>query len=437
MKINKPYTTSEVEKNRIRGLHESVKNKNFINEQSGFWVACEAGTCQCVRGGIVPPGGQTYPNEHMCNIDPHQCCYTGTTGGCSGFTATWCSGGTTSFPYWCASVDGNPITQSDIGKVVLGQGNWSNYMGNCTIDSLIPATQGAGPMAWQTTTCPTTGPTYDCTPNGCQQVTNGQYNTYQDCQAACNVEWCCLQGGNTPCHPVSNPLQCDFGTTYPTQLDCFNNCGGAGGWECQMPPGGGAVQCVSDPHGQYATLQDCQMMCDQQDMWSCDHQAGNCHQDPNGQFSTLHDCQMMCRGHMTWKCKNKGSHPKFGKKCVQVQSGGDFATKQKCVDSGCQGIGPDIPKDREVGMFRGGESPAQLGEGKLPKGWKMVTPAELDEEDMMDDLYEVWLGHENKIGMVQETPNLRKPRIFELPTRFGNKRLTEIELVNMINTIIK
>tara|TARA_Y100000034_G_scaffold127967_1_gene181740 strand:- start:117 stop:1199 length:1083 start_codon:yes stop_codon:yes gene_type:complete len=360
MKINKPYTTSEGEKNRIRGLHESVKNKNFINEQSGFWVACEAGTCQCVRGGIVPPGGQTYPNEHMCNIDPHQCCYTGTT-----------------------------------------------------------------------------GPTYDCTPNGCQQVTNGQYNTYQDCQAACNVEWCCLQGGNTPCHPVSNPLQCDFGTTYPTQLDCFNNCGGAGGWECQMPPGGGAVQCVSDPHGQYATLQDCQMMCDQQDMWSCDHQAGNCHQDPNGQFSTLHDCQMMCRGHMTWKCKNKGSHPKFGKKCVQVQSGGDFATKQKCVDSGCQGIGPDIPKDREVGMFRGGESPAQLGEGKLPKGWKMVTPAELDEEDMMDDLYEVWLGHENKIGMVQETPNLRKPRIFELPTRFGNKRLTEIELVNMINTIIK
>jgi len=146
---------------------------------------------------------------------------------------------------------------------------------------------------------------------------------------------------------------------------------------------------------------------------------------------------MMCRGHMTWKCKNKGSHPKFGKKCVQVQSGGDFATKQKCVDSGCQGIGPDIPKDREVGMFRGGESPAQLGEGKLPKGWKMVTPAELDEEDMMDDLYEVWLGHENKIGMVQENPNLRKPRIFELPTRFGNKRLTEIELVNMINTIIK
>ena len=72
-------------------------------------------------------------------------------------------------------------------------------------------------------------------------ITNGQYNTYQDCQAACNVEWCCLQGGNTPCHPVSNPLQCDFGTTYPTQLDCFNNCGGAGGWECQMPPGGGAV----------------------------------------------------------------------------------------------------------------------------------------------------------------------------------------------------
>jgi len=364
MKINKPYTTSEGEKNRIRGLHESVKNKNFINEQLGG-ECMELMVTKCA-GAIGPAIGTQFLSQ-------------------------------------CSLIDGAAPTQSHVGQQVrlsiapAGHPNTSVFTID-TVSSAPATTTQVAEYSTQGATCPTTGPTYGCTQYGCQQVSHGQYNTYQDCQAACEQE---------------------------------------DKWECQMPPGGGAVQCVSDPHGQYATLQDCQMMCDQQDMWSCDHQAGNCHQDPNGQFSTLHDCQMMCRGHMTWKCKNKGSHPKFGKKCVQVQSGGDFATKQKCVDSGCQGIGPDIPKDREVGMFRGGESPAQLGEGKLPKGWKMVTPAELDEEDMMDDLYEVWLGHENKIGMVQETPNLRKPRIFELPTRFGNKRLTEIELVNMINTIIK
>tara|TARA_Y100000310_G_scaffold117456_1_gene116204 strand:+ start:71 stop:1213 length:1143 start_codon:yes stop_codon:yes gene_type:complete len=63
-------------------------------------------------------------------------------------------------------------------------------------------------------------------------------------------------------------------------------------------------------------------------------------------------CQNLCQTQPplpTWKCKNKGSHPKFGKKCVQLQPGqGDFITKQECVDSGCQGIGPDISKDREV-----------------------------------------------------------------------------------------
>ena len=76
-----------------------------------------------------------------------------TGGACSGFTGTYCSGGTVSFPYWCTTVDGNPITQSDVGKVIT-----SNLVLNpVTIDSLIPTTgPNPGPMAWQTTTCPTT-----------------------------------------------------------------------------------------------------------------------------------------------------------------------------------------------------------------------------------------------------------------------------------------
>ena len=74
----------------------------------------------------------------------------------------------------------------------------------------------------------------------------------------------------------------------------------------------------------------------------------------------------------------------------------------------------------------GGGVPASTNPGvNLPKGWKMATPEEIEEEEYMSDLYEVWLGDE-------ETEV-----IYELPSRFGNKRLTETELVNMINTIIE
>mgnify|MGYP003635307101 CR=1 FL=1 len=74
---------------------------------------------------------------------------------------------------------------------------------------------------------------------------------------------------------------------------------------------------------------------------------------------------------------------------------------------------------------------------ELPKGWKMISPEELDEENVMDDLYEVWLGHEDNIVLEDNTPYMVKEKIYELPARFGNKRLTEIEMINMINSIIK
>jgi len=75
--------------------------------------------------------------------------------------------------------------------------------------------------------------------------------------------------------------------------------------------------------------------------------------------------------------------------------------------------------------------------GNLPKGWRMSTPQELEEEGYMSDLYEVWLGHEETELISEGNGRPLTELVYELPSRFGNKRLTEGELVNMINTIIK
>jgi len=43
----------------------------------------------------------------------------------------------------------------------------------------------------------------------------------------------------------------------------------------------------------------------------------------------------------SYNCVQKGNHPKFGFKCKKViGTGGQFATKQDCIDSGCEGINP-------------------------------------------------------------------------------------------------
>ena len=70
----------------------------------------------------------------------------------------------------------------------------------------------------------------------------------------------------------------------------------------------------------------------------------------------------------------------------------------------------------------------------------MLNAQEIGEEESMSDLYEVWLGHEETqlfsegISNITRRPN--KEQIYELPKRFGNKRMTESELVNMVNTIL-
>jgi|TARA_R110002020_G_scaffold1110_1_gene5478 hypothetical protein len=93
------------------------------------------------------------------------------------------------------------------------------------------------------------------------------------------------------------------------------------------------------------------------------------------------------------------------------------------------GINPPFPA--------GGIPASTKPGGNLPKGWRMSTPQELEEEKYMSDLYEVWLGHEETELISEGIGRPLKELVYELPSRFGNKRLTEGELVNMINTIIK
>tara|TARA_B100000287_G_scaffold430237_1_gene485089 strand:+ start:66 stop:950 length:885 start_codon:yes stop_codon:yes gene_type:complete len=126
-----------------------------------------------------------------------------------------------------------------------------------------------------------------------------------------------------------------------------------------------------------------------------------------------------------------------------------------CHGSGCRPIGGWNPGD-EGGKISddegyGGEPSAKMGpikhfttnerihETALPTGWTMKTLEEIDNENDMDDIYEIWAGAEddkalresiNDNGTVSETT-------YKLPARFGNKRLTESQLINMIKTIIK
>ena len=95
------------------------------------------------------------------------------------------------------------------------------------------------------------------------------------------------------------------------------------------------VDCVGNPVpnqlGPYGDISCCGGDAPPQP-WSCYN--GNCYQEFQGQYQTEGECIHFCN--RTWKCKNKGRHPKFGKHCVQVPYGGDFATKEECQSSkGC------------------------------------------------------------------------------------------------------
>ena len=141
---------------------------------------------------------------------------------------------------------------------------------------------------------------YECVNGTCTAQAGGQYNTLQDCQGQCGgglQQWWCMTGvaGVGPCiQSPTNPQPGMATGPFPNQNICMS--------QCTM---GQQYDCVN----------------------------GTCQQMPGGQYNTLADCQTACTPTLTWKCKNKGNHPKFGKHCVEVQSGGDFATKAQCQAS--------------------------------------------------------------------------------------------------------
>jgi hypothetical protein len=93
--------------------------------------------------------------------------------------------------------------------------------------------------------------------------------------------------------------------------------------------------------------------------------------------------------------------------------------------------------DKPSGDRRAGKM--EMGETALPTGWTMKTLEEVEEEGYMDDLYEVWSGQEDRDSLSESINDngTSGEMVYELPGRFGNKRLTESQLIDMINTIIK
>ena len=161
------------------------------------------------------------------------------------------------------------------------------------------------------------------------------------------------------CVEINHVCNCEYNPSgqgqYTSHTACMNDnttcCGGAisgttpDDWYCVDPPfiflpltctsvPGGNPAPAYTVGGPFTSQSQCQQNCQAQPRWACEN--GQCVQEPNGPYQTVAACQAQCETPLTWKCKNKGSHPKFGKHCVQVPSGGDFATKQQCQASkGC------------------------------------------------------------------------------------------------------
>ena len=110
-----------------------------------------------------------------------------------------------------------------------------------------------------------------------------------------------------------------------------------------------------------------------------------------------------------------------------------------CTHDCCEAIRDDAAMRRDGGRGKKRDVSTELGETSLPTGWTMKTLEEINEEGTMDDLYEVWSGHEDDQALRESMRDdgTIKESIYQLPARFGNKRLTESQLIHMIKTIIK
>ena len=62
-----------------------------------------------------------------------------------------------------------------------------------------------------------------------------------------------------------------------------------------------------------------------------------------GQTTPQGACWDACDWPISFNCTPVGNHPKFGSKCIDPGDGtGTFATKQECLDSGCEPKEPDV-----------------------------------------------------------------------------------------------
>jgi len=82
----------------------------------------------------------------------------------------------------------------------------------------------------------------------------------------------------------------------------------------------------------------------------------------------------------------------------------------------------------------------QIAEGKklfreTAKANERYRNSDLEEIRYMNELYDVTLGHEDIPNPLEG--DTRTESIYELPKRFGNKRLTESQLIDMVNSIVK
>ena len=141
--------------------------------------------------------------------------------------------------------------------------------------------------------------------------------------------------------------------------------------------------------------------------------------------------------------KGDRRYVEMGEEMLTDLNGGTYevAEERGKVDSvifeptaGPPGLGGGVPGTP------GGGTPASTNPGgNLPKGWTMKTPEELQEEAGMDDIYEIWSGQEDTDSLRESMRDTGTSgeMVYELPRRFGKKRLTESQLISMINTIIK
>jgi len=156
--------------------------------------------------------------------------------------------------------------------------------------------------------------------------------------------------------------------------------------------------------------------------------GGGCCTCPDFPFNCEHACCPDSRGKVAGT-KELNESPFCDGGCPEGHS---------CTWSGCM---PDWDIDDFTHKTTGGKKgrTKEMRETTLPTGWTMRTKEEIEEENIMDDLYEVWSGHEDDKALRESMMDdgTIKEQWYELPLRFGNKRLTESQLLRMIDTIIK